>query len=209
MKLYILNGSPNCRKVVAVINHLGLDVDMQSVAPFSDEMEGPEYLAINPNGMAPALVDGDFKLWESNAIMQYLASTAPDNDLFPNDPKARADITRWQTWEQAHFGPAMADIVWENFVKPTFKLGEPDPTIIERGTENFHRFAPILEQQLASRSFVTGDTLTLADYSLGALLMYAEPGKVPLEHYPNIRAWYQRLEATPAYVQSAPPPFAV
>ena len=120
MKLYTLPGSPNCRKVIAVIHQLGLDVDIQQLQPTSDDLEKPEYLALNPNGMTPTLKDGDFTLWESNAIMQYLASSAADNDLFSNDPKIRTDITRWHIWEQAHFGKAMGTLLWENFAKPVF-----------------------------------------------------------------------------------------
>lgn len=204
MKLYIFNASPNCRKVMAVVNHLGLELDVKSLVPFSEELRSESYLAINPNAKVPALDDGDFKLWESTAIMQYLASKGSENELFPKDSKKRADIMRWQSWDQAHFGKAMGAMAWENFAKPTFKIGEPDLAVVEQAEVEFHTYAPVLEQQLESRNFVIGENITLADYSLGAILMYAIPGKVPLEPYPNIKAWYQRLEATDAWKKSSP-----
>lgn len=205
MKLYTLAGSPNCRKVIAVIHQLGIDVEIQQLQPTSDDLEKPEYLAINPNGMTPTLKDGDFTLWESNAIMQYLASTAPENDLYPNDPKIHADITRWHVWEQAHFGKAMGTILWENFAKPAIFSLEPDMSVVEKATPEFHRFAKVLESQLNQNEFVLGNTLTLADFALAAPFMYAEQGKVPLDDYPNIRSWYGRIEQLPAWIKSAPP----
>lgn len=204
MKLYIFTASPNCRKVMAVINHLGLNVDVQTLVPFGEELKSDDYLTINPNAKVPALVDGDFNLWECTAIMQYLASKVADNDLYPSDAKVRADIMRWQSWDQAHFGKAMGAMAWENFAKPAFKLGETDLAVVEQAVEEFHRYAPVLEQQLDTNQFVIGENITLADYSLAAILMYAVPGKVPLESYSNIRSWYERVEQIPAWQKSSP-----
>ncbi len=189
---------------MAVVNHLRLELDVKSLVPFSEELRSESYLAINPNAKVPALEDGDFNLWESTAIMQYLASKGSENELFPKDSKKRADIMRWQSWDQAHFGKAIGAMAWENFAKPTFNIGEPDLAVVEQAEVEFHTYAPVLEQQLESRIFVTGENITLADYSLGAILMYATPGKVPLEPYPNIKTWYQRMEATDAWKKTSP-----
>ncbi len=93
MKLYYVIGSPNCRKVHAVLNHLGITAKFEYLDFFAGETKKPEYLALNPNGMVPTLCDGDFVLWESNAIMQYLATKAPANTLYPKDDAKRADIS--------------------------------------------------------------------------------------------------------------------
>lgn len=204
MKLYIFNASPNCRKIMAVINHLDLDVEIKSLTPFCEEIKSEAYLSLNPNGKVPVLVDGDFNLWESTAIMQYLTSKVPENDLYPSSPQKRADIMRWQSWDQAHFGKAMGAMAWENFAKPAFEIGEPDMNIVAQAETEFHTYAPVLEQQLESRQFVTGDKITLADYSIGAIFTYAIPGKIPLADYPNIRKWYERLDKIPAWQMSSP-----
>ncbi len=149
--------------------------------------------------MIPVLEDGDFKLWESNAIMQYLASTASPNTLFPKDAKKQANINRWQNWEIAHFNKAAGTIAFETVLKPMLGLGEPDPSVIKAGTEQFHRFAPILDAQVADKKFVTGDHVTLADFSLASMQALMKPGKIPIESYKNINAWFQRLNDIPAW----------
>ena len=106
MKLYTLPNSPNSRKVVAVMHHLGLRPDIACLDFARGDLVEPAFLALNPNAMVPVLVDGDLTLWESNAINQYLVQKAGGSDLFPADPKVRADIARWQFWEQAHFNRA-------------------------------------------------------------------------------------------------------
>ncbi|WP_253815910.1 glutathione S-transferase family protein [Vibrio coralliilyticus] len=87
MKLYAIVGSPNSRKVLAVINHLGLDIEIEYLDLFSGEHKQPEYVSLNPNAMVPTLVDGDVSLWESNAIIQYLAENSGINDLYPMSSK--------------------------------------------------------------------------------------------------------------------------
>ena len=98
MKLHLLQGSPNCRKTMATAYHLSSDVEMHFMELTSGETKSAEFLAINPNGLTPTLEDGDFKLWESEAVMQYLADCGGGNTLHPRDPKTRADISRWRFW---------------------------------------------------------------------------------------------------------------
>src|SRR5207253_150811 len=102
MKLYGFPPSPNTWKVRAVAAHLGIPLELELVDLVKGASHSPDYLAINPTGRTPTLVDGDFKLWESNAIMQYIASQKP-NSLWPNNARAQADIARWQSWQLAHF----------------------------------------------------------------------------------------------------------
>ena len=104
MKLYGFPPSPNTWKVRAVAAQLGIKLELQLVDLSKGEQRTPSYLALNPTGRTPTLVDGDFKLWESTAIMQYLASRST-NSLWPNDARVRADIMRWQSWQLQHFGP--------------------------------------------------------------------------------------------------------
>jgi glutathione S-transferase len=205
-KLYVVHGSPNCRKAEAVVHHLGLDVDIVALQFTTGDLHKPQFLAINPNGMVPAFEDGGgFRLWESNAIMQYLAAGAGPNTLFPEDARARADIARWQFWERAHLNRATETFIFERYLKPRFNLGEPDPALLTLAEGNYRRYAPILEAQLDGRGFVTGEEVTLADYALAPSFAFASLADIPLDDYPNIRNWYARVEALPAWLASAPP----
>lgn len=208
MKLYVMPVSPNVRKAQAVVNFLDLDVEVISKDVMAGELKTDEFLGINPNGKVPALEDGDFNVWESNAVAQYLASTAPENELFPNDIVKRTDITRWQFWESNHYNKAVGSVVWETIIKKLFKIpGDPDEKIIKSGLNDFNRFAAILEEQLEGQDFITGDTLTLADFSVGAMssLVLSKYSRIPLEDFPNIKGWYMRLEAIPAWAKCGPP----
>jgi len=201
MNFYTVNGSPNCRKVHAVINYLGLDVNIVELDIFSGELEAPEFITLNPNGMVPVLEDGDFRLWESNAIMQYLASLAPSNNLYPDDLRLRADIHRWQAWEQCHFNRACGGFLFENVLKSLFKIGEPNPAVLKEAEQSFVRFAMVLEQQLEGRDFILGKDVTLADFSVASMLIYAKSAGIPVTPFKNIVAWTNRLENISAWAE--------
>jgi glutathione S-transferase len=96
-----------CRKVLAVSRELELQPDIRLVNVYRGEGRTAEYLAINPTGKIPTLVDGDLTLYQSNAILQYLCEAHGDFRLWSRDPKARARIARWLYWETAHWQPAL------------------------------------------------------------------------------------------------------
>jgi glutathione S-transferase len=210
IELYVFPPSPRAFKVMAVANHLGLEVTVRLVDLRKGEQTAPDYAALNPNLRMPTLKDGDFVLWESNAICQYLALQRPESGLLPKDERARLDVTRWQFWDLAHWDPACAVFVFEHVVKPNvLGIAEPDPAALAKGSESFHRAAKVLDGQLQGRPFVTGDRLTLADFCLGAALNLAEMARYPIEPYDEIRRWYADLRTLPAWqqtlAQSAPP----
>lgn len=207
MKLYVTQISPNCRQAEAVVHHLNLDVEIIHKDLQAGDLQGKDFLALNPNGRVPTLVDGDFTLWESRAIMQYLAEKNGENSLFPRDVAKRSDIVRWIFWEALHFNKALSAICWETVAKPAFNMGDPDQQLVAQGLEDFHRLAPVLNNQLEGREFITGDTVTLADFAVGShsSLVTAPRSQVPLDQYPNINSWYQRLKQVPAWHATKPP----
>lgn len=203
MKLYYFPPSANTRKAHAVAIHLELPLELQLIDLQKGEQHTPEFLKLNPTGRTPVLQDGDFILWESTAIIQYLASQV-SNTLWPEDMKSRADIVRWQSWELAHWIQGCQPLQYENFLKQLLQLGDPDPQAVQRATEIFHKEATVLNTHLADRKFLVKDTLTLADFSVASSLTYAVPGRFPLEDYPHIRSWYARIEELPAWQKTAP-----
>jgi len=204
MKIYGYANSPNDRRVRATALHLGLDFEYEQIDLSKGEQKKPEYLAVNPMGKIPVLVDGDFTLFETIAIMQYLGSKA-DAPLWPKDDRARADITRWQVWTLVHWGNAIGTITFEKFVKKIMGGGEPDPARIKEGTELFHTYSPVLENQLKGRKWVTGADVTLADFFAGGILTYKDPLELPLGDYPEISRWYEQVEGLDAWKRTVPP----
>jgi len=143
-------------------------------------------------------------LWESNAIMQYIADRAGATNLLPSEPEERADVVRWQFWESEHFSRNLGVVLFERIFRP-FMGGVPDETRAKQGLEAWLPFAEVLDRQLADHRYVTGDDLTLADYSLGAMLPITHLADVDLDPYPAIRSWLGRLDERPAWRDNATP----
>jgi glutathione S-transferase len=205
MKLEYVVGSPNCRKVHAVIDHLGLgDVELEYLDFFAGDLRSDAYRALNPNSMVPTLIDGDFKLWESNAINVYLASRT-STPLFPVDARARADVLRWLCWELAHYNRALGVLAFEGVAKPALMKMQPDAAALEIARRDLERFAPVLERHLTGRRHVVGNDVTLADYAVGHLEGFKELVPFDWSRYPAINGYYERLADNAHWVATAPP----
>ncbi len=204
MKLYINLISPNVRRVRLTAAVLGLQLEEKKLDFTKAEHKTPEYLALNPNGQVPTLVDGDFVLTESRAIMQYLASKKPESGLLPRDEQARADVTRWQFWDSSHFSPQIGTVVFQRILKQMFGMGEPDTGKVEEALANFRRFAAVLNKRLDGKQYVVANSMTLADLTLASSLMYAKQADVPLAEFPNIQAWFSRISDMDAWKTTNP-----
>lgn len=204
MKLYLNLMSPNVRRVCLTAAVLELPLEEITLDLAKGEHKQPEFLAINPNGAVPTLVDGDFVLTESRVIMQYLASKKPESGLLPRDERARIDVIRWQFWDAAHFSPQLGTLTFQKLLRPMFGLGEPDAGKVEEALTNFRRFADVLDKRLDGRQYVVGDAMTLADLTLAPPLMYAEQTQVPLAEFPNVQRWFSRISDTDAWTRTNP-----
>ena len=204
MKLYTLGLSPNALRVRAVINELGLDVELIEVNFRNPEERNAMLLPLNPNNKVPVLVDGDFVLWESRAINAYLAGQKPESGLYPADLRQRAVIDQWSYWHAAHLGPATQRVSFERFVKPRFGMGEPDEASAEAGLKETMHFLKVLDAQLAGREWVAG-TLSLADFAIASTFLYRDHVGISLADLPNVAAWLARMEARPSFQAAAAP----
>jgi glutathione S-transferase len=205
MILHTVPGSPNGRRIEAVIAHLGLHVEIRHYDFFKGELKLPNYLALNANAKAPTLQDGDFILWETTAIMQYLCDKAGDTELFPRNPRVRADITRWQCWEGLYFNAALGALAFETIAKAKHNLGLPDAPLVEQAKVTLDRFAPVLEAHLKGRKYMVGDHLTLADYSLATFGIYANKVPYPFENFPNVMKYFEHMEQVQHWPAAAQP----
>jgi glutathione S-transferase len=200
MRLYLFLPSSRALGVVALKNYLAIDCELRPIDLGRGDQRAPEYVALNPNRKMPTLVDDGFVLWEANAILFYLSSKRPERGLWPEDARGQADVLRWLAWESAHWdAESIGMATFEKNSKLVLGLGAPDPAFIARGEENFARFAAVLDGHIKGKSWVIGERLTIADFSIGALVPTAVRVGLPLERFGEIGRWYESLSAMPAW----------
>ena len=176
----------NCKKVLAGLDLIGAKYELVHVDYFKAEQKEAAYLAINPNSSLPTMVDGDFLLWESNAILQYAADKTGNDAVYPRDLKTRADINRWLLWESSSWFPSCYVYLVENCVKPLLG-GEADPAVIAAQDAQFHKLASILDQRLSQHTWVAGDHVTIADIALAAPMHLHGWQQLPLDNHRHLK----------------------
>jgi glutathione S-transferase len=202
MKLHSAAFSPNGKRVRICAVELGIGLEEVSIDFTKGENRTAEYTAMNPMGKWPTLTDGSFALWESGAIMWYLATKRSDQALVPHDPRAEADALRWLFFCSCHIDPYFTALVVERFIKPR-RGAPPDESLASEAERWLARFVPVLEQQLAGREYVTG-RFGLADIALGCTVELAPMVNYDLAAYPNIRSWLSRLGERQSWRLAAP-----
>jgi glutathione S-transferase len=185
MRLYTFTITPNNRKVEAFVRHFDLPVDIHHVSFKDRETHSPEYRAINPMARAPALTDGDFNLWESNAILTYLATTFPQTKALPADPRGRADADRWLHWQSCHLMPAMGAL----------KVSD------EKDISAVTPLLKVLDDQLKGREYVLG-SLSVVDFAICAYLITKMGRKLDYSECPNVAAWLKRMQNLKGFIET-------
>jgi len=197
MKLFDVQMSPNCRKVRILARELGLSLEMVAVSLSDSRLEA--HLAANPLGKVPTLVEDDgFTLWESGAILLYLAERE-HSTLVPEDARARADMHRWLFFAATHVQPWLSVLGQERLIKPR-RGGTPDQVLCSYAERELARFLPILNERLSERAFLVGP-YSLADIAVGAGLEDSERRGVALP--PALHSWRERLRARPTWADPA------
>jgi glutathione S-transferase len=200
MKLYLFPVSGRVIGIVALKAHLALDCEVVPIDLGRGDQLTPEYLALNPNRKMPTLEDNGFVLWESNAILFYMAAKHSAKGLWPTDLAGQADVLRWLAWESAHWdAESIGMVIFEKNSKAVLGLGQPDPAFIARGEQNFARFAAVLNEALKGKTWLIGERLTIADFSVGGLIPSAERAGLPVGTFPEVARWYKGLAALPAW----------
>lgn len=199
MRLYQNPASSNSRRAVMAAYALGQPVELVNVELAKGEQRSQEMLKMNLNGKVPVLDDEGFHLWESHAIMQYLADKTPGQTLYPSELRARADVNRWLFWSAHHFAPSIAILNWERVVKVFLNAGAPDPAREVVGETQVKDCVRVLNAHLAGKTWVANNTLSLADYALAAPLMSTERARLPIIDAPNLLAWFGRVKELDAW----------
>ncbi|BBK31482.1 glutathione S-transferase [Stella humosa] len=190
--------SSNVQKVLWLCTELDLPYAREDIGGPYGRNKDPEYLALNPNGLVPTVDDDGFVLWESHAIMRYLAAKHGAEALWPADLKARADIDRWMDWGATVAGPAITPMFLQIVRTPK---PDQDPKVIAASQQKTAEALTLLDQHLAGRKYIAGDSFTLADIPTGiqAFRWFWFPIERP--DLPNVKAWYERLGERAGYRQ--------
>jgi len=193
LKIWGRINSANVKKVVWAAQELGLPFErIDAGGPFGG-LDTPEYAALNPNRTIPVIEDDGFVLWESNAIVRYLANK--HGALYPADVEQRALIDQWLDWQATVFQPALVPAFLHTVRLPA---EQRQPELAQAARPRLEQLAALLDAQLAQHAYLAGDALTIADLVLG----YAVHAwlNLPLERLerPHLQRWYQALRARPA-----------
>jgi glutathione S-transferase len=186
------------RKACAVARYLGLQIDYVYVDLGKDEHIEPAYLALNPNGKVPCLVDGERSIWEADAIICHLAQRA-ESPLWPRSGQQQTDVMRWLSWNSQHLYRHGGALYFEHLIKAAIGHGAPDSAKVVEAQGWFRKHASVLNQHLKERKWLLGDELSIADFSVAVTLPYAASAAMPVEEFPEVMRWHDRLNAFEAW----------
>jgi glutathione S-transferase len=167
----------------------------------------PDYLAMNPNGRVPTLVDGDFALWESNSIMRYLALThTSTSEIYPAEPKVRAGMERWLDWTLSTLQPVERPLFWGLVRTP---VAERDMVAMQQAADTAAVQWRIVDRQLADRAYMEGDAFSLADIAIGAYARrWLGVEGVNRPALPHLQRWFETIARRPGFQEFVAPPMS-
>jgi glutathione S-transferase len=184
--------SVNVQKAAWALDEAGLPYERIEAGGAHGIVQDPAYRAMNPNGLVPTLEEDGFVLWESNAILRYVAALSPA--LAPSeDPRQRAHADQWIDWQATSFTPAMRDAFWQLFRSPN-----PDRALIAASLAKSETYAAILDAHLAGRDYAVGERFGIADIALGCAAHRWLNLPAERTERPHLRRWYERIAARPA-----------
>lgn len=193
-----LHGFPDSaptRKVLWAIHELGLEHRFILVDLLAGEHLEPEFLKVNPNARVPAIEDDGFALWESNAILEYLAEK--HRALMPADFRDRARVRQWLSWQGAHLFMPLESAFLCKFLPA---LGVPyDTAKWPQYVAEAEPLLKVLDAQLAKQSYLVGEAFTIADIAVGLTASLCKPAGIDTTPYPSMMRWIEVLAERPAF----------
>jgi glutathione S-transferase len=187
--------SINVQKVIWTARELEVPFERIDAGGAFGGNKTPEYLRMNPNGKIPVIDDDGFVLWESNAIVRYLAAKHGAGTLWPTDLRQRADADRWMDWQATELTPAMRDA----FMQLVRAAPESrSQALVDASNAATEPMMAILDAHLAGRDFLCGGRFTMGDVAVGAAVHRWLGLPQPHAPRPNVDRWYRRLMMRPA-----------
>jgi glutathione S-transferase len=205
LKIWGRLSSVNVQKVVWCADELGLAYERVDVGGAFGGNRTPQYLAMNPNGLVPVIEEDGLVLYESNAIVRYLAARDARGALWPEDLRRRADADRWMEWQSTSLTPAMRDIFWQLIRTPADKR---DAKAIEASRAECEKLAGILDAHLASNRFLTAHGFTAADIVVGCAIHRWLNLPVSRDPRPHLERWYAEIKSRPGARQVTSQPLS-
>jgi glutathione S-transferase len=205
LKVWGRRSSFNVQKVLWLIGELRIAHDHIPAGGSFGRLDEPAFRALNPHGRVPVLQDGDLTVWESHAILRYLAALYGDGDFWARDPADRARVDGWMDWSQTSLQPDFLNgVFWGYYRTPD---SQRDWQAIRRSVARCAAHFRLLDGVLAEREFVMGDRLSLADIPIGTSLYRYFELDIDRPALPNVEAWYKRLQQRPAFRAHVMVPF--
>jgi glutathione S-transferase len=207
LKIWGRANSVNVQKVLWCLSELDLAYQRIDAGMAFGRNRDADYLAMNPNGRVPTLVDGEFVLWESNSIMRYLVlAYAPASPIYPQAPKRRAGVDRWLDWTLSTVQPVDRPVFWSLVRTP---VEQRDMAAIQKDADAEAEVWRVADAQLATRRFIEGDDFTLADIALGtyARRWFGVDG-VSKPTLPHLERWFAQFAGRPGFKQFVAPPMS-
>ena len=197
--------SVNVQKVLWCLAELDIPYTRIDAGMAFGKNDTAEYLAMNPNGRVPTLVDGDYVLWESNSIMRYLnLAYGKASSIYPQDAKGRAAVDRWLDWTLSTLQPVDRPVFWALVRTPKEKR---DMVAIQKDVDAEAVVWRIPDALLATRRYIEGDQFTIADIALGAFARrWFGVGGVTKPKLPNLERWFALISERPGFQKFIAPP---
>lgn len=196
LEIWGRTNSINVQKVMWAVGEIGLDHVRHDAGGAFGVVNTPDYARMNPNRLVPTIRDGDLILWESHAIVRYLAAKYDAGGLWPVDPAERADGDRWMDWMANALNAPMRPVFWGLIRTPP---EQRDHDAIAAGAAELAKAFAILDAALARRTFVGGGRFTMGDIPVGCATYRYFALDIERPALPNLTAWYERLVERPAY----------
>lgn len=199
LKIWGRKNSSNVRKALWAAEEAGVAYEAIDAGGAFGLVKDPEYRAKNPNGLVPLVEDGELVLWESNAIVRYLAARYSAGNLYPENPALRARGDKWMDWTTSAFAPVFRDLFWGTLRTPP---AERDPAKIAAALARCGELLAMPERALAEQPFLSGERFAMGDIPLGSFVYAWFEMPIQRPELPALQAWYGRLKERPAYCKA-------
>jgi len=188
--------SMNVQKVLWALGELDLPFERLNVGGSFGGNDATSFRAMNPNGLVPVIKDGDIVMYESNAIVRYLAARYGHNGLKPRDSMSLALAEQWMDWTQITLGPHVGTLFMQRVRTARAKQ---NPAAIDNAIAQLQRILPVADEALAKSPYIAGEELTFGDIPLGVMAWRLNAVDWPRPALANLRRWFERLQERAAY----------